>query len=83
MTSKRSPTANELFVLALVQEIHGTQNTTADVFYSDDGEACTAARDKNGQTRVFVNLTNLGEWYHAGQVTLEDLRSWISAEHAA
>jgi hypothetical protein len=83
MTSKRSPTADELFVLRLVQEIHGAHNTPADIFYTDDGEACISARDNSGQVRVFVNLTNLGEWYRDGQITLEDLRAWISAEHAA
>jgi hypothetical protein len=83
MTNKRSLTADELFVLGLVQDIHGAQNTLADVFYTDEGEACIGARDEGGQTRVFVNLTNLGEWYRSGQLSLEDLRSWISAEHAA
>jgi hypothetical protein len=83
MTHKRSLTTDELFVLGLVQEIHGAQNTPGDVFYTEDGEACISARDQDGQSRVFVNLTNLGEWYRLGQLPLEDLKLWISAEHAA
>jgi hypothetical protein len=83
MTNKRSLTAEELFVLGLVQDIHGAQNTPADVFFADEGEACISARDESGVSRVFVSLTNLGDWYRAGQLSLEDLRSWISGEHAA
>jgi len=83
MTNKRTLKPDELFVLGLVQDIHGAHNSPADVFYTEDDEACISARDEAGTARVFVNLTNLGDWYRAGQVSLEDLRLWISAEHAA
>ena len=83
MTEPRRLSYDELLVLRLVQARHGPQNTVADVFLTGGAEACIAARDASGATRVVVNLTTMGAWYRSGELTLDELRAWIAGEHAA
>ena len=83
MTERRPLTEDELFVLRLVQEAHGFHNTEADVFFTDPAEAVITARGPEGDLRVFVSLTNLADWYRSGQISMEDMRAWISPPNVA
>ena len=55
------------------------QNTAADVFFSDSGEAVISVKASDGSTRLMANLTNLAAWRSDGTIPSdEELRkSWL------
>jgi hypothetical protein len=76
--ANRILTQSERFVLEEVRAYWGTQNTEADVFLTDAGEAALFANSQDGTSQVCVVLTNLGEWYDDGTLSLPDLRAFIA-----
>jgi hypothetical protein len=76
---KRSLTDGELFVLGEVQAIHGPQNSTEMVLFSDRDEAVIFAKDVDGAMVIAVVLTNLSNWLDDGTISsVEELRrDWL------
>ena len=72
----RDLTEQELIVLAEVQEFWGPQNTETDVFAVGE-EVCIFAKDRAGNMQVGISLTNLGDWYADGSLSMEQLKRWV------
>jgi hypothetical protein len=59
---RRSLTEDELTILGYICDLYGDQNTTEDVFFSDQDEAVIFVKDKVGTMGLCVVLTNVAEW---------------------
>lgn len=75
----RDLSPQEQHVFNLIQEIHGDQNTIADVFGSLGDESCIFIKDEFGKKVLMANLTNLGRWQADGSIASDkELReNWL------
>ena len=73
----RRLTAQELEVLHDVRCFWGTQNSVADVFFSDRDEAALFVKARDGGCQLCVVLTNLGQWRADGTLSTWDYRRQI------
>jgi hypothetical protein len=75
----RDLTEGELFILEVIREMYGEQNTREDVFFTDRDEAAIFVKDRNGVMGVCAALTNLAAWYANGTISsIEELKSdWL------
>jgi hypothetical protein len=74
----RPLTENEAFVLKQIQDMHGPQNSVDRVVYSGNDEAILVITDRNGIGSMMTVLTNLGNWYADGTISLQVLREWLT-----
>jgi len=81
-SAKRAFTAPEDLVLREIQRYWGSQISVDDVFFTERDEAVLFVRARDGRTRVAVVLTNLGQWYEDGTLSLEALREQIKGPEA-
>ncbi len=74
---------DELLVLRLIQAVHGSGHSIADVVVTAGADACIAVGDATGAARAVFNLTAMGGWYRSGAMTLEGLRRWVAEQYTA
>ena len=70
--SRRNLTAGEREILQLIQDGYGPQNTEAQVFFSDTGEAAIFVRARDGASPLCAVLTNLAAWRADGTIASEE-----------
>jgi hypothetical protein len=75
----RALTSGEAFILAQIQDMHGAQNSTDQVFFSDRDEAVLFVTDKVGIRGLMIVLTNLSRWMDDGTIaSVTELREkWL------
>ena len=78
---RRQLTEAELFVLSLIQEAYGFENTEDEVFFSDQDEAVIFVKGDSGSLGLAV-LTNLADFLVDGTIaSVEELkREWLMVD---
>jgi len=63
----------------MIQEGYGPQNSLADVFFTDTGEAAIFVKASTGASVLMVNLTNLAVWRADGRIRSDQelKRDWL------
>ena len=75
--ARRDLTDLEQLVLAEIQRYWGTQNTLDRVLFSERDEAVLFVLDRDGEVPMVIVLTNIGEEYRDGSLSLDGLRDRI------
>lgn len=75
--ARRALSDPERFVLAEIQAIWGEQNRDADVFIYAGCEAVLFVTSPDGGGPGVAVLTNLGNWYRDGTLSLDELREHL------
>jgi len=77
--SRRDLTSGETSILAIIQQGYGSQNTIAEVFFSDSDEAVIFVKSPEGISQIMANLTVLAALRADGTISSdEDLKSrWL------
>lgn len=70
---RRPLTADELEILGCIRELYGDQNTTDDVFFSDEDEAVIFVREADGSSPIMVVLTNIGLLAREGGLSRDEI----------
>ena len=79
---RRSLSEVERFVLREVQSYWGEQNTEDEVFFTDRDEATLFVKARDGSLPVCIVLTNLGNWYRDGLLSVGELRREVRGPDA-
>ena len=80
---RRQLTEGELFVLRLIQEAYGNENTEDEVFFSDENEAVIFVKGDGGGLGLAV-LSNLAMFLEDGTISsVEELKhDWLMIDDA-
>ena len=80
---RRHLTEGELFILRLIQETYGPDNTEDEVFFGDENEAVIFVRGDGGGLGMAV-LTTLAKFLEDGTIaSIEELkRDWLMIDDA-
>jgi hypothetical protein len=78
-TPRRELTAGETEILAVIQRVHGAQNTVDEVFFTGGNEAVVFVKAASGESILMANLSNLAAWRADGSMATEEAleKDWL------
>jgi len=71
--SQRSLTEDELKILGYIRDLYGVQNSSDDVFFTDDDDAAIFVKDIYGTKGMCVVLTNVAKFSKKDNLTRDEI----------